>query len=47
MVQTDDPRLIRSDPDESLASHLMVFRAEEARLSGAVAWLRGGPQVGG
>ena len=35
-VRTSDPTIIRSGPDQSLASHLIVFRAEEARLSGKV-----------
>ena len=35
-VAQDDPRLILSGPDESLASHRMVFAAEKARLENKV-----------
>ena len=35
-VATGDPRLIKSGPRESLASHLTVFAAERARLNGTV-----------
>lgn len=35
-VTAGDPSLIRSGADETLASHLAVFAAEESRLSGTV-----------
>ena len=35
-VARQDPGLIRSGPAASLASHLMVFRAEESRREGRV-----------
>ncbi|WP_459217340.1 Gfo/Idh/MocA family protein [Pseudonocardia sichuanensis] len=35
-VASGDPSLIRTGPDETLASHLAVFAAEESRLSGTV-----------
>ena len=39
-VATGDPRTILSGPDESLETHLAVFAAERARLSGTVEEVR-------
>ncbi|KAK7878634.1 hypothetical protein WMY93_030470 [Mugilogobius chulae] len=35
-VANNDPSFIRSGPEETLHSHLLVFEAERARLQGSV-----------
>lgn len=37
-MQNNDPSLIRSGPEETLLSHLLVFEAERSRLEGRVVY---------
>ncbi len=46
-VEKNDQGEILSGPSESLESHLMVFRAEEARKKNTVALLQRRPETGG